>query len=202
MAKIKDFKFKTINIPYEYTDDDKTEDTNLINQSTNMSNIILIIVINPNLNFDICNFLFCFCFSGPATYVNTVASNKTDTYISSINWVEERELSKIEMINEKHHLKKINTLLTRITFLLIIALALFALPDALIYTLGAIGFNSNFIKNHKFEFALIMAIIIITSIYLFTFVSYKIKHIFNMIMLSVLLLVLVLVIIRYSLSIF
>lgn len=43
MAKIKDCQFKTIHIPYEYKDDDKTEDTNLINQSTNMSKYIILI---------------------------------------------------------------------------------------------------------------------------------------------------------------
>ena len=55
------------------------------------------LVVVPNFNFDICNILFCFCFSGPATYNHTdEISNDPSSNISSINWILENAGQKMK----------------------------------------------------------------------------------------------------------
>ena len=67
------------------------------------------------------------------------------------------------MTFQKHHIKRLNFFLTRLTIFLFLISAFYLMPETLIISLRAFGFNPDFIKNHLKEFAIILAKIIISS---------------------------------------
>ncbi len=155
----------------------------------------------PNFNFDICNVLFCFCFSGPATYNHTdEISNDPSSNISSINWILEKETTKNDMTYHKHHIKRLNFFLTRLTVFLFLICSFYLMPETLKTLLGVFGFSPDFIKNHLKEFSIIFAKIIVTSVYFFSLISYKVKHIINMFIISLLIVLLILLVIKQILN--
>jgi len=143
------------------------------------------LVVTPNINFDLCNFLFCFCFSGPATYIHKdeVASDPC-THISSINWLFEKEMTKSEMINEKHQIKKFSHFMTRLIIFNILLVFLFILPEPLIFIIKFFGTTPEYIHKHSLVYSIIIAKLTVPLVYLFTKISFKAKHLTNMFLLT------------------
>jgi hypothetical protein len=143
------------------------------------------LVVTPNVNLDLCNFLFCFCFSGPATYTNKdEVANDPGTHISSINWLMEKEMTKSEMINEKHQIKKFNVFMTRLIVFNILIVFLFVLPEPLLFLMKMFGINPDYVNKNALVFSIIIAKISVPLVYLFTKIPFKTKHLINMFLLT------------------
>ena len=135
----------------------------------------------PNFNIDCCNILFCLCLSGHATYIhNESIANSPETFLAKINWVEPKQMSKSDLINEKYGISIINILFIRCLFLIFLTLCLMVFPDAVIYVYKIFGTLPETIKRHKFEYSIVLAKVSFILVLIYTKISFRIKHIFNL----------------------
>lgn len=149
----------------------------------------------PNFNIDFFNLLFCLCLSGPATYnYKDTLANEPDCFLAKINWVEEKEMSKIDLIKQKHHISTVSSFLTRLTIFLILVACFNFFPDSLIYIFQIFNIPQDTIQRHLIKYSLFSGKLIISLVYIYTMISYKSKHFINMFFLaSVVLLMIILV---------
>ena len=100
-------------------------------------------------------------------------------------------MTKSDMVNEKHQIKKFNILMTRFIIFHILIVFLFVLPDPLIFIMKLFGFSQEYVKKNVLPFAIIVAKLTVVLIFLLSKMQFKTKHIINMFLLTLLMVVLI-----------
>ena len=174
VSKVYNNEFRTCHIPALYKENENlNEESNFINQSIDM-------IVNPQIEFNPCNFLFCFCFNGTPLY-----QSKTDREDTIINWVEERQSTKSDFFNRKYSFSFLYKTIVRIGFFIGILCLLYILPKPIYQiTKFLFGFSRSEVDKYKLLISGLYSIVIIVLTCLFAIMSYKFKN-FIMLFISV-----------------
>lgn len=148
---------------------------------------MLFLVTITNCNFDLCNVLFCFCLSGPSTYsYKDEIAYDPGSHVSSVNWIKEDTLTFDDFVKDKHHLSDSWMWLTRLFVFLLVIISFLLFEKLLLINGKLLNYNSEHIKKRKLKASIIISLFWIIGVILFSKVSFKMKHIFNMIVCTVL----------------
>jgi hypothetical protein len=180
IARIKNGSFKTLHVPYDHANDYLTNEATVeVNASTDMGKIkTLTTVVVPNINFDILNILFCLCLSGPPLYKPT--ADNLD-YISTINWIKEDQISMKDFLYEKHSIPTYKLYIMRlVTFILL--LTLFNFFPTILYLIYSITlrYSVEQIDADFLTHGVFLSLCLVITVVIFTKISYRAIHCFNM----------------------
>lgn len=174
VSKVYNNEFRTCHIPAIYKENENLcENSNYINQSVDM-------VVNPQIEFGVCNIFFCFCFNGAPLY-----QPKCDRDGMIINWVEEKIITKEKFFQSKYSFGLFYMMMVRILFCLCLIGLFYFLPKPLFQiTKFVFGFDKGEIARYKFVIAAMYGTLTTVLTCLFAIMSYKIKN-FVMLFVSV-----------------
>lgn len=174
VSKVYNNEFRTCHIPAIYKENENVcENSNYINQSVDM-------VVNPQIEFGVCNIFFCFCFNGMPLY-----QPKCDRDAIIINWVEEKIISKEKFFQSKYSFGLFYTMVVRLLFSLCLIGLFYFLPKPLFQiTKFVFGIDKGDILRYKLVIAGMYGIVTVALTCLFATMSYKIKN-FLMLFISV-----------------
>ena len=125
--------------------------------------------MSHNFNFDFFNIFCCFCFSGPASY-----SEKGESQLGNkmtINLFAEKETSKESMINERHGLSWISSLLTRMMVFILLFIGFYFLPEPLFIIFKLFNLSREDIIKKFVSMDLIACKLLITFVIIFSKIS-------------------------------
>jgi hypothetical protein len=155
--------------------------------------------MQSNIEYDLCNFMFCFCLSGPPSYYekDTKFSHETQYMATKTNWILEREMTFTELIYYKYNISFFQTNIIRLVFFYAL-LGFFAITEEPLY-IGykyASRIDKENVSAEFLKFNLIASAAMILFILMISKISYKYRHCLSMCSVMFLIIILIILIIK------
>jgi len=155
--------------------------------------------MKSNIEYDLCNIMFCFCLSGPPSYCekDTKFNNENECTSTKTNWMLESKMTLNKLIYFKYDISFLRSNITRLVFFSLL-LAFFAITEEPLY-LGykyASRLNKENVSAEFLKFNLIASGAIILFVLIISKISYKYRHILSMCLVMLLIIVLLIIIIK------
>lgn len=125
---------------------------------------------------------FCFCFSGPVIYKQNdeaIADTNDDINVGKINWIEEEILTKEQFINKKHEISYFYLYLNRFIFFAVLTALFYFLPNTTPLFNRMFQMPRENLEKRYFLTACLFAKLFTSVTILYSKISIKIKHFFN-----------------------